>query len=339
MSSGPAIYAQRYLSRSALGQGPGVYKITVRKDGFRTLIRFGVKLSPSQPARADFKLVVGSVQETITVEGSTPLLHGEDASVGTLVGRDEIERLPLNGRGLLGLLELAPGVVVTPATRGESGQFSAAGQRPNANFFSVDGVSANSGVSGGGQPAQSTGATLPAMTAFGSLDSLVSLEALQEARVQTSTAVPEFGGLPGAQISLSSRSGSNDPHGSLFYGFRNEALDANNWFSNQHGDSRSPLKLHDFSVTLGGPLQRNRTFFFLSYEGMRLSQPFIWRQPVPSAAARESAPDWPVLNLFPTANGPGLGDGLAEWTGRLSRPSRTISATTSPTSRSLPPSV
>src|SRR5216683_1088166 len=118
----------------------GVYKITVRKYGFRTAIRFGVKLNPSQPSRVDFKLVVGSVQETVTVEGSTPLLNSEDASTGTLVGRDEIERLPLNGRGLLSLLELSPGVVVTPATRGESGQFSVAGQRPNMNYFTVDGV-------------------------------------------------------------------------------------------------------------------------------------------------------------------------------------------------------
>src|SRR5213593_3652838 len=80
---------------------PGVYKITVRKSGFRTVIRFGVRLSPSQPARADFRLVVGSVQETITVEGSAPLLNSEDASVATLAGRDEIESLPLNGRGVL----------------------------------------------------------------------------------------------------------------------------------------------------------------------------------------------------------------------------------------------
>src|SRR5213078_808901 len=107
----------------------------------------------------------------------------------------------------LGMLELAPGVVITPATRGEAGQFSAAGQRPNANVFSVDGVSANSGVTGGGLPAQSTGAALPGMTAFGSLDGLISGDALHEARVQTSTAIPEFGRLPGAQVSLSSRSG------------------------------------------------------------------------------------------------------------------------------------
>jgi hypothetical protein len=106
---------------------PGSYKITVRKEGFRTAIRFGVKLNPSQPSRADFKLIVGSVQETVTVEGAAPLFNTEDASVGTLVGRDEIERLPLNGGGLLGLLQLAPGVVVTPATRGEAGQFTVAG--------------------------------------------------------------------------------------------------------------------------------------------------------------------------------------------------------------------
>src|SRR5205823_2157508 len=228
-------------------------------------------------------------------------LGGDDVSVGIVAGRAEIERLPLNGRGLLSLLELAPGVVVTPATRGEAGQFTVSGQRPNANYFIVDGISANSGVSGGGLAAQPTGAALPGMTAFGSLDSLVSRDALQEARVQTSTTVPEFGRLPGAQMSLSSRSGSNELHGSLFYAFRNEILDANDWFANAHADPRAALKLHDIAATLGGPLRRNHTFFFLSYEGMRLSQPFIWRQPVPSAAARENAPDWvqPALNLFP----------------------------------------
>lgn len=303
---------------------PGVYKITVRKAGFCTLIRFGVKLNQSQPARVDFKLVIGSVQETITVEGSTPLLNGEDASVGTLIGRDEIERLPLNGGGLLSLVQMAPGVVVTPATRGEAGQFTVAGQRPNANSFLVDGVSANSGVSGGGLPAQSTGAALPGMTAFGSLDGLVSRDSLQEARVQTSTTVPEFGRLPGAQVSLSSRAGSNELHGSLFYGFRNEALDANDWFANQHGDARAPLRLQDFSAALGGPLRRDRTFFFLSYEGMRLSQPFVSRQAVPSLGARENAQALvqPVLNLFPAPNGSELGNGLAEWTAGISRPSR-----------------
>ena len=303
---------------------PGIYKITVRKAGFRTMIRFGVRVSESRPARVDFKLVVGSVQETITVEGSAAMLNTQDASVGTLTGREEIERLPLGGRGLLSLLELSPGVVVTPATRGEAGQFTVNGQRPNTHYFTVDGVSANSGVSGGGVPAQATGGSLPGTTAFGSLDSLVQLDALQEARVQTSTTAPQFGRLPGAQVALTSRSGSNEFHGSLLFGLRNEKLDANDWFANRHGDERAALRLQDSAATLGGPIWRDRTFFFLSYEGLRLLQPFVWRAPVPSLAARESSLDWaqPLLGLFPAPNGPGLGNGLNEWTGSTTRPSR-----------------
>jgi hypothetical protein len=305
---------------------PGVFKITVRKDGFHTMIRFGVKLSESQPARVDFKLVVGSVQETITVEGSVPLLASDDAAVSTLVGRDRIERLPISGgSSLLTLLELAPGVVVTPATRGEAGQFTVNGQRPNTHYFTVDGASANSGVSGGGLPAQSNGGALPGMTAFGSMDNLVSIDALQEMRVQTSTTVPEFGRLPGAQISLTSRSGSNELHGSLLYAFRNEALGANDWFARQQGDPRAPQRLYDFAATLGGALRRNRTFFFLSYEGMRLSQSFVSRQAVPSLVGREDPQTtWvqPLLTLFPEPNGPDLGKNLAQWTGGPSRPAR-----------------
>lgn len=302
----------------------GAYKVIVRKDGFRSMIRFGVELDGVKPGRADFKLVVGSVLETITVEGSAPLLGREDASVGTLVTANEIGRLPINRGSLLSLLELAPGVVVTPATRGESGQFTVNGQRPNTHYFTVDGVSANSGVSAGGLPAQTTGGTLPGMTAFGSLDNLVSLDAIDEMQVQTSTTAPEFGRLPGAQVELTSRSGSNEFHGSLLYAFRNEALDANDWFANERGYSRAPLRMNDAAATLGGPVFRNRTFFFLSYEGMQLEQPFVWQQPTPSADARAGAPEWvqPLLNLFPAPNGPELGNGLALWTANIARPSR-----------------
>jgi hypothetical protein len=303
---------------------PGSYKITVRKAGFRTVIRFGVKLTAGQPARVDFRLAVGSILESITVEGSAPVLDSEDASVGTMVGRDEEEHLPLSGRGASGLLELAPGVVITPATHGEAGQFTVNGQRPNTNYFTVDGASANTGVSGGGLPAQSTGGTLPNMTAFGSIDSLVTLDALQETRIQTSSSVPEFGRLPGAQVSLTTRSGSNQFHGSLMYAFRNEDLDANNWFANQNGESRAPLHLNNFGAGLGGPVWRNHSFFFISYESLRLLQPLVWIEPVPSIAARQSTPIWaqPVLNLFPLPNGPAYANGLAEWSGQVSRPSR-----------------
>jgi hypothetical protein len=303
---------------------PGTYKITVRKRGFRTMIRFGIQVNEAQPARVDFKLVVGSLQETITVEGSPQSLNGDDAAVGTVFGSDQIGRLPLNGGPILSLLELTPGLVVTPATRGETGQFTVNGQRPNTNYFNVDGVSANSGVSGGGTAAEGTGGALPGMTAFGSLDGLLSIDALQEMRAQTSTTVAEFGRLPGAQISLTSRSGSNELHGSLADSFRNDALDANDWFSNQHGDGRAPLRFQDFSAALGGPIWPNHSFFFASYEGMRMEQPFVWNVPVPSLAARNSSLPWaePLLKMFPAPNGPGLGKGLAEWTGGISRPAR-----------------
>src|SRR5438270_926428 len=199
---------------------PGTYKVTVRREGFRTLMRFGVRLSPSGATRADFILPVGSIEETITVYGTAPLIGHDDASTGTRVERGDFETLPLNGRGLLTLLELAPGTNVVPATRGDAGQFTATGQRPNTNYFTVDGVSANTGVTAGGLPAQPTGGSLPALSAFGSMDSLISLEAVQEMRVTTSTSVAEFGRLPGATVGLSSRSGSNEFHGAAAYRVR-----------------------------------------------------------------------------------------------------------------------
>src|SRR5260370_10588575 len=191
----------------------GIYKVTVRKDGFRTMIRFDVKVANLEAARVDFTLSVGAVQETITVEGTAPLTGQEDASIGVRVFREDIQRLPLNGRGVLGLLELSPGTNVTPATPGEAGQFTANGHRPNANYFTVDGASANTGVTAGGLPAQATGGVLPAMSAFGNLASLLPVEAVDELRVQTANGGSELGRLPGATVALTRRSASNNFHG------------------------------------------------------------------------------------------------------------------------------
>ena len=302
----------------------GTYKVTVRKDGFRTMIRFNVKIANLEAAQLDFALSVGAVQETITVEGTAPLTGQEDASIGMRVFREDVQRLPLNGRGVLGLLELSPGTNVTPATRGEAGQFTANGQRPNANYFTVDGASANTGVSAGGLPAQITGGVLPAMSAFGSLDSLLPVEAVDELRVQTSNTVSELGRLPGAYVALTSRSGSNEFHGSAVYRFRNELLAANDWFANVSGEPRGPLRLNDISPSFAGPVRRDRTFFFLSYQHMALRGSYVSRQPVPSLATRDSAPFWvqPALSLYPEPNGPDLGRGLSAWYGRNVRPSQ-----------------
>ncbi len=302
----------------------GVYKVTVRKDGFRTMIRFNVKVANMQAAQVDFTLSVGAVQETITVEGTAPPPGQEDASIGVRVFREDIQRLPLNGRGLLALLELSPGTNVTPATRGESGQFTANGQRPNANYFTVDGASANTGVAAGGLPAQATGGVLPALSAFGSLDSLLPVEAVDELRVQTSNAMSEIGRLPGANVALTSRSGSNEFHGSAVYRFRHELLAANDWFANVAGIRRGPLRLHDIAPSFGGPIRRDHTFLFLSYQHMTLRGSYVASQPVPSDATRAAVPFWvqPALNLYPQANGPDLGSGLAAWYGRSVRPSQ-----------------
>src|SRR6185369_11686893 len=150
---------------------------------------------------------------SITVLGTAPLIPQDDASTGSRIDREEMERLPLNGRGLLTLLETAPGANVTPATRGEAGQFSVTGQRPNTNYFMVDGMSANTGVAAGGLPAQSTGGALPALSAFGSMDSLISLDGVQELRVTSSTSAADMGRLPGANVAITSRGGTNEFHG------------------------------------------------------------------------------------------------------------------------------
>ncbi|MBV9744474.1 MAG: carboxypeptidase regulatory-like domain-containing protein, partial [Acidobacteriia bacterium] len=305
---------------------PGLYKLTVRKDGFRTMIRFHVAVDGARPARADFALSLGSVQETITVEDTsdpTGLGRRNDPAVTTQLYREDLDNLPLDGRGLLGLVEFAPGTNVVPATRGDPGQFVADGQRPNTNSFFVDGISANLGVTAGGLPAQAAGGSLPILSAFGSLDSLIPVSAVQDFEIRTSSATSPFGRLPGAAVSITSRSGSNEFHGSAGYTFRNELLAANDWFANRAGAPRTELRENSVDTSLSGPIWRNQTFFFLGYEWMNLAQPFMWVEPVPSVTARAAAPSWaqPVLALYPLPNGPALGQGLAGWNGRDWRPS------------------
>jgi carboxypeptidase family protein len=300
----------------------GDYKITVRKDGFRTMIRFHVHLEPAASARADFALSLGSVQETITVEGTSPTLSHEASAIATKLGREDIDRLPLNGRGVLGLIEMAPGANIVPATRGDAGQFVADGQRPNTNYFNLDGISANNGVAAGGLPAQASGGALPVMSAFGSLDALISLDSVQEFRLQSSSSPSSFGRLPGANISLVSRSGSDEFHGTASFGLRNETLDANDWIANRYGEPRAKSREQNAAGTFGGPLWRHRSFFFASYERIALNEPYAWLEAVPSFQAQSVAPAWaqPALDLFPSPNGAALGTGLNEWTGRGSRP-------------------
>jgi Carboxypeptidase regulatory-like domain len=302
---------------------PGSYKITVRKEGFGTVVQFGVRLSAAAPVRLDFKLPVSSFTDSVTVVGTAPMLDRQDASTGGLFESDDVSSLPLNARGMLTLLELIPGTSVVPATRGDAGQFSTNGMRANTNYFTVDGVSANVGVSAGGLPAQSTGGALPALSAFGSLDSLISTEAMQEFRLQTSTTVAEFGRMPGASIAVGSRAGSDEFHGGVSFRWRDSFLTANDWFANRAGDPRAPLNYTDVAPSFGGPIKRNRTFFFLSFEHIQLNEPYVWEQAVPSIAVRTVllSTVLPLVNLFPVPNGPVLGNnGYAGFVGQINRP-------------------
>src|SRR5271165_6164228 len=204
---------QGFYSVPALQPGP--YNLMIEATGFATIHQTGMVLEANQQARTDFSLKVGGTTESITVEGEAPLLNTSDATVSTLIGNQFVGNMPLNGRSFSTLIDLAPGVVLTPTNIYEQGQFSVNGQRPDANYFTVDGVSASLGNLGSGtlNLGQTGAGLLPTTSAFGGMSNLVSLDALQEFRIQTSTFAPEFGRTPGAQVSVVTKSGTNDFHG------------------------------------------------------------------------------------------------------------------------------
>src|SRR5687768_7658645 len=305
---------------------PGRYTLTAQREGFATLEVRNIVLNVGDRQALRIRLQVGEVGETITVVDALDggVERSASSSVSTVVNRRFVESLPLNGRSFQSLFELAPGAVLTRTTFNEQGQFSVNGQRANANYFTVDGVSANVGVSAGTAPGQAAAGALPALTVLGGANNLVSLDALEEFRLMTSSYAPEFGRTPGAQVAIATRSGSNELHGSLFEYFRGGGLDANDWFANSRGLPRPAIRQHDFGGSLGGPVRHNRAFFFASYEGMRLRQPQVALTEVPSLAARAGANPQvrPLLNAFPVPNGADLGNGFAEFAASYSDPSR-----------------
>src|SRR5271166_6055783 len=303
---------------------PGSYDITLDATGFQSLHQAGILLQVDQRATLNITLSIGSTFESITVEGVAPLLNSTDASVSTVIGNRFIENMPLNGRSFSSLIDLTPGVVLTPSNGFDQGQFSVNGQRPDANYFIVDGVSANLGNGGSGTLlAQGGAGQLPSTNAFGGLSNLVSLDALEEFRVQTSTFAPEYGRTPGAQVSVLTKSGTNAFHGTAFEYLRNDKLNANDWFANANGLPRPELRQNDFGGVLGGPIRQNELFFFGSYEGLRVRQPHVANTYVPSLATRQSAPAavQPLLNAFPLPNGRDLGNGTAAFSASYSDPS------------------
>jgi hypothetical protein len=310
-TNGAGVYNAPFLK-------PGHYRIVVTKQGFKQIDLRDVTLNVQDSVNRNFTLDVGATSETIQVNGNTVNINTTDATVSTVIDRQFVENMPLNGRSFQSLILLAPGVVTaTPqngAQQGYSGEYSVNGQRADANNFMVDGVSANNSPNPYGYSSAGNAGALPATTALGTTQAIISVDALQEFKIQTSTYSAEYGRQPGAQISFETRSGTNDWHGSAFDYLRNDIFDANNWF-NDHTTPLTPKpaeRQNDFGGTVGGPLGipdlysgKDRTFFFFSYEGLRLTQP----QPaqvfyVPSTQLRQEAPPalQPVMNAFPLPN-------------------------------------
>ncbi len=186
---------------------PGPYTLAVRAQGFQQVEQHGLVLHVEDRATQDTTLPVGSSVQTVVVQSESTQLNTQSATVGTVVSRDFIANLPLNGRSIQSLITLTPSVVVTPVTSGSPGQFSINGQRPDANYFTVDGVSANVSVGAGASVLAGASGSGVQPSASGGFNNLASIDAIQEFKIQTSTFAPEFGRTPGGQVSIITRSG------------------------------------------------------------------------------------------------------------------------------------
>ena len=232
---------------------PGSYRVQVSRVGFKTIIKPDITVNVQDALAINFALPLGAVSEIVTIQGGAPLVNTESAAVSTVIDRQFVENLPLNGRSFNTLLQLTPGVVIAPAAFNTPGQFNIGGQRSTSNNFNVDGVSANFGIQPGLNIGGGSGlGQAQAFSALGGTSSLVSVEDLQEFRIETSSFSAEFGRQPGGQVLLTTRSGTNDWHGGAFNYFRNTVMDANDWFANAAGLSRAPENHNDFGGFFGG---------------------------------------------------------------------------------------
>jgi len=299
----------------------GGYLVETAAPGFARARAEGLTLNVNDSRAMTLPLKLAQTEEAVTVIAEAGLL--ETAALGTAVDRRFVETMPLNGRSFQSLIALSPGVVNTPASASSPGQFSVNGQRTSSNYFLIDGVSANFGITASFVPASTEDGTVTALSAGGGTNTLVSIDALEEFKLQTSSYAAEFGRTPGGQVAMVTRSGTNRFTGALFNYFRNDALDASDWFANRDGLPKPAMRQNDFGGVLGGPVVRDRTFFFLSYEGLRLRQPQFTTAAYPSVAARAAAPPerLPALNAFPVPNQGELPNGYGRFAATYSNPS------------------
>ncbi|WP_321475256.1 carboxypeptidase-like regulatory domain-containing protein [uncultured Paludibaculum sp.] len=257
---------------------PGNYKLEAELPGFDKYVRTQIPINVSQVLAVDFTLQLGQTSNTVTVQEDLPLTETQSSSTGQLVNQRMVAGLPMPNRAATSLAALAPGVVMIDSGQGAENYpvFSIAGGRARNQNFTLDGGNVTNAV-GLTRPQQMT--SLP-------------MDAMQEFRVISNNYSAENGHSTGGIITLSTRSGTNAYHGSLFEFLRNNALDARNFFAAQ----RPPLRLNQFGGSLGGPIQKDKTHFFLTWEQTRQISSTIALQTVPTLAQRAGAFSTPIYD-------------------------------------------
>src|ERR1044071_9374930 len=255
---------------------PGTYRLEVELTGFQRYVRDGIQVNVQSTPRVDAALQLGNISETIQVTGAAPLLQTQNASVSAVVGSRAVQELPLNGHNVLNLIAVAPTVV---AQGGSEGSLTGKNVFAAGNYQIGGGVANQSASLYDGVPLQDT--------AYGNIVVLTpSPEAVEEFRVQTNNSSAEFGRFTGGVVNIASRSGSNAFHGSAFEYNRNKALNSNTFYGKRAGLDKPPFVQNNFGGVLGGPVLKNKLFFFSSYEGYRNREGVLFRRTVPTAAMK-----------------------------------------------------
>jgi hypothetical protein len=268
---------------------PGIYTVAVEKDGFRRVTLSQITLQVNQVARLDVNLEVGELSAVIEIKNATPLLESQTSSRGDVIDQKKILELPLNGRDYNQLALLSPGVLPgTPrlAAVNFKGAINVNGNRVFNNVFLLDGVD-----------------NISYSNSFRGENVQViqpSIEALQEFKIQTNAYSAEFGRSSGAVVNATIRSGTNAVRGTVYEFLRNDALDANNFFSNALGAPKPVRKRNQFGAAVGGPLVKNRTFWFADYEGLREREGVPRVRQVPTAAEKAGLFSAAVVDPFAT---------------------------------------
>jgi len=250
---------------------PGSYDVTLQASGFAKQTRSGIVIQIGQQQKIDFTLSISAQQESVVVQGGQTLLQTENASLGEVVGPERTENLPLNGRKFDDLAILTPGVSV---------------YNPDLHSSSTDGssISANGGRGQWGQV--NIDGTTMVNNRHNYVNLYPSIDAIQEFKVQTGNYSAEYGGNAGSNVNIQIKSGANDFHGDVFEFIRNDAVDARNYFI-PAPIKKNILKQNQFGGTVGGPIVKNKTFFFFSYEGLRSVQEFPQTANVLTPAERQ----------------------------------------------------